>query len=388
MEKIYLDHNATTKTRKEVIDAMLPYFSENFANPSSLHCFGVAARKAVEESRAKVATLLGVDTSEIIFTSGGTESNNLAIRGVAYKLKDRGNHIITSKIEHLAVLSPCEQLQKEGFKVSFISVDEDGIVGLEELKEAITDKTILITIMHANNETGTIEPIEEIAKLAEEKGILFHTDAVQTFGKLPIDIKKIGVGLLSLSAHKIYGPKGIGALYIKKGIKLEPLIRGGHHEKNLRAGTENVPGIVGLGEAARLAGIEINQVGKRLTFLRDRLHNGIVKSIDAIKLNGHLTQRLPNTLNISFRFIEGESIILNLDAKGVFVSSGSACTSGSLEPSHVLMAMGVDPATAQGSIRFSLGRENTEKEIDYVLEILPEIVQRLRKMSPLYEGKG
>ncbi len=388
METIYLDHNATTKVREEVLQAMLPYFRENFANPSSLHCLGVAARKAVEESRSKVATLLGADSSEIIFTSGGTESNNLAIRGVAYKLKDKGNHIITSKIEHLAVLSPCEQLQKEGFKVSFISVDEDGVVDLEELKRTITDKTTLITIMHANNETGTTEPIEEIARLTKERGVLFHTDAVQSFGKLPIDVRKIEADLLSISGHKIYGPKGVGALYIKKGAKLEPLIRGGHHEKNLRAGTENVPGIVGLGEVARVAGIEMEQVSKRLMSLRDRLHNGIIKSIDSVKLNGHPTLRLPNTLNISFKFIEGESIILNLDAKGVAVSSGSACTSGSLEPSHVLMAMGVDPATAQGSIRFSLGRENTEEEIDCVLEILPEIVQRLRKMSPLYEGKG
>ncbi|NOZ64114.1 MAG: cysteine desulfurase NifS, partial [Caldiserica bacterium] len=374
MKRIYLDHNATSPLDKRILEAMYPYLTEKFGNASSLHFFGQEARNAVEKARESVAALLNADPSEIIFTSGGTESDNMALKGYIWKNKERGNHIITSSIEHHAVLNPLKRLEKKGFKVTYLPVDGGGRVNPDDLKKAITPDTILISIMMANNEVGVIEPIQELVEIAHEKGIAFHTDAVQAVGKIEVDVRKLGVDFLSLSAHKIYGPKGIGVLYIRKGARIEPLITGGHHERNLRAGTENVPGIVGLGEAARIAREERVEEAKKISQLRDRLEKGIVEKIPHVRINGDVNHRLPNTLNVSFEYVEGESIILNLDLQGIAVSSGSACTSGSLEPSHVLLAMGVPPIPAQGSVRFSLGKDNTEEEIDKVLEVLPPII--------------
>ena len=372
--------------REEVLEAMLPYYKDLYGNASSVHEFGRTARHAVDEARQKAADLLGAaSTEEVIFTSGGTEADNFAIKGVAHALKKKGNHIITSSVEHHAVLNACKFLEGDGYKVTYLGVDKYGIVDLEELKKAITDKTILITIMYANNEVGTIEPIEEIVKIAKERGVYFHTDAVQAAGKTPFALKNMSIDLASISAHKIYGPKGVGALYIKKGTKITPQIQGGHHEMGKRAGTENVAGIVGFGKAAELAKKELSSEAKKLTELRDYLYKGLVGKIEDVTLNGHPEKRLPNTLNVRFKYLEGESIILNLDMEGVAVSTGSACTSGSLEPSHVLTAMGVDPAETQGSIRFSLGRDNTREDMDYVIKVLPPIIKRLRDMSPLYE---
>lgn len=387
MRKVYLDNNATTRMRDEVLEAMLPFYRDIYGNASSIHQFGRTARKVVDEARAKMADLLGASSpEEVIFTSGGTEADNYAIKGVAQALKAKGSHIITSAIEHQAVLNTCKFLEKEGFSTTYLGVDKYGVVNLEELKKAITDKTVLITIMYANNEVGTIEPIEEISRIAKERGIYFHTDAVQAVGKLPFSVKDTNINLLSMSGHKIYGPKGIGAIYIRKGTKITPQMHGGHHEMNKRAGTENVPGIVGLGKAAELAKKEIAGEG-RIKNLRDYLYKGITSKIDDVRLNGHPENRLPNTLNVSFTYLEGESIILNLDMEGIAASTGSACTSGTLEPSHVLTAMGVDAVNTQGSVRFSLGRDNTKEDMDYVIEVLPPIIKRLRAMSPLYEGK-
>ncbi len=387
-KRIYLDHNATTPVRPEALKAMLPYYEDEFGNASSLHSFGRKAREAVEDARENVTRLIGpCESVDIVFTSGGTESDNFAIKGTAWALKDKGKHIITSKIEHKAVLNPCEFLEKTGFEVSYVSVDEYGVVDIDELKNAIRDDTILVSIIFANNEVGTIQPIKEIAAIAREKGILFHTDAVQAVGKIPIDVEKMGIDLLSMSAHKIYGPKGLGALYINKKAKIIPLIHGGHHERKRRAGTENVAGIVGFGKACELAARGLEKENKRLVTLRDRLWEGINKEINDVKLNGHPTDRLPNTLNVSFKFVEGESVLLNLDLKGIAATSGSACTSGSLEPSHVLKAMDVEPATAQGAIRFSLGLINTQADIDKVIKDLPPIIKKLRDMSPLYDVK-
>ena len=387
MRKVYLDNNATTRMRGEVLEAMLPYCKDIYGNASSIHQFGRPARKAIDEARNDVADLLGAASAEeIIFTSGGTEADNFAIKGVVHALRSKGNHIITTAIEHQAVLNTCKFLEKEGCKVTYLSVDKHGIINLDELKRAITDKTILITIMYANNEIGTIEPIEEISKIAKEKGVYFHTDAVQAVGKLAFKVKDINADLLSMSGHKIYGPKGMGALYIKKGTKITQQAHGGHHEMNKRAGTENVPGIVGLGKAAELAKKEIPEEYK-IKDLRDYLYKGITSNIEDVRLNGHPEKRLPNTLNISFTYLEGESIILNLDMEGIAVSTGSACTSGTLEPSHVMTAMGVDAVNTQGSVRFSLGRYNTKEEMDYVIEALPPIIKRLRTMSPLYDKK-
>lgn len=383
-DRIYLDHNATTPTDPRVVEAMHPYFSEIYGNPSSIYRIAQEAKEAVEEAREKTARLLNASPGEIIFTSGGSEANNLAIKGVAYALKDKGNHIITSKIEHHAVLNPCKFLEKLGFRVSYISVDSYGVVDLDELRSTITAETILVSIMHANNEVGTIEPIEEICKIVKERGIYFHTDAVQTVGKIPVNVKDLEVDLLSLSAHKFYGPKGIGALYIRKGTKILPLIHGGHHERNLRAGTENVPGIVGLGKACEIAMSELDEEDKRTKALRDRLYRGITEKIDEVLLLGHPEKRLSGTLAICVKWVEGESMLLLLDADGIAASSGSACTSGSLEPSHVLIAMGIPPEIAHGSLRLSLGRDNTEEEIDRVIEALPPIVERLRVMSPFH----
>lgn len=386
MRKVYLDNNATTRTRPEVIEAMLPFYGENYGNASSVHAFGRVARTAVDRARAQVAEFLGASSpEEVIFTSGGTESDNFALKGVVESLKSKGNHVITSAIEHPAVLNTCKYLEKNGVRVTYLGVDKYGIVNVEELKKSITPQTVLISIMFANNEVGTIESMEEIAKIAKERGICLHTDAVQAFGKIGFDVKSLGVDLVSVSAHKIYGPKGIGALYIRKGAKITPQALGGHHEMSKRAGTENVPGIVGFGLAAELAKNEMDFEAKKTTELRDYFYNGLTSKIKDVSLNGHPIKRLPNTLNVGFKYLEGESIVLNLDMEGIAASTGSACTSGSLEPSHVLTAMGVDPAETQGSIRFSLGRETTKEDINYVLGVTPPIIQRLREMSPLYE---
>lgn len=387
MRTVYLDNNATTRMRQEVLDAMLPYYKDIYGNASSVHGFGRAARMAVDDARVKVAGLVGAASiEEIIFTSGGTEADNFAVKGVAYALKSKGNHIITSSIEHPAVLNVCKFLEKDGFQVTYLKVDKDAMVDIEELKRSITGKTILISIMYANNEVGTIESVEDIGRIAKEKGICFHTDAVQAAGKVAFDVKKVNADLFSMSANKIYGPKGVGALYIRKGTKISQLLHGGHHEMGKRAGTENVAGLVGFGKAAELAKKELTNESKKLTELRDYLYKGITSKIEHVRLNGHPEKRLSNTLNVGFKFLEGESIVLNLDMEGIAVSTGSACTSGSLEPSHVLTAMGVDPADTQGSIRFSLGKDNTKEDMDYVLGVLPPIIKRLRDMSPLYEG--
>ena len=387
MRRVYLDNNATTRMREEVLEVMLPFYKDVYGNASSIHQFGRPARKAIDEARSRVAELLGAASpEEVIFTSGGTESDNFALRGVLHALKAKGDHIITTSVEHHAILNTCKFLEREGYKVTYLGVDKYGLINLEELKKAITDKTVLITIMYANNEVGTIEPILDVGRIARERGICFHTDAVQAVGKLDFKVKDMNVELLSMSAHKIYGPKGVGAIYIKKGTKITPQLLGGHHEMGKRAGTENVGGIVGLGEAARLAKRDIPDES-RVKELRDYLYRGIISNIEDIHLNGHPENRLPNTLNVSFTYLEGESIILNLDMEGIAASTGSACTSGTLEPSHVLTAMGLDPVNTQGSVRFSLGRDNTKDDMDYVIGVLPPIIKRLRAMSPLYEKK-
>lgn len=384
-KSVYMDHAATTHVKKEVIEEMLPYFSETFGNPSSVHLFGRNSRKAVERAREQVAKAINAKPEEIYFTSGGTESDNWAIKGTAKTLKSKGNHIITTQIEHHAVLHTCEQLEKEGYEVTFLPVDEYGLINIEDLKNAIKPSTILISVMFANNEIGTVQPIEEIGKIAREKKILFHTDAVQAIGSLKVDVEEQNIDMLSLSAHKFYGPKGVGALYIKKGFKPFNLIEGGHQERNRRAGTENVPGIVGLGKAIELATTDLEAHAEKLTALRERLISGVMEKINFTRLNGHPTKRLPGNTSFCFRYIEGEALLLSLDMKGVAGSSGSACTSGSLDPSHVLLAIGLIHEIAHGSLRLSLGDLTTEEDVDYVLEILPEIVQRLRNMSPLYE---
>lgn len=387
MKRIYLDHNSTTPLHPGVLEAMLPYYKEAFGNPSTIYSFGQETRKATDEAREKVANLIGASPEEIIFTSGGTEADNVALKGVAAALEKKGKHIVASSIEHHAVLSTLKYLEKRGYKVSFLPVDEHGWLDPGEVQEAITSQTILISVMHANNEVGTIEPISEIGEIAQKAGIYLHTDAVQTIGKIKVNVDDLKVDLLSLSAHKFYGPKGVGALYVRKGTRIYPLLHGGYQERRRRAGTENVAGIVGLGKVAEIAPKEMVQQSRRESNLRDRLEKMIRENINHCQLNGHPTQRLPNTLNMSFEFIEGESLILTLDLKGIAVSTGSACTSGSLEPSHVLMAMGVAPEIAQGSIRFSLGRDNQKEDIDYTVENLVEIVTRLREMSPLFAGR-
>ncbi|NLY89306.1 MAG: cysteine desulfurase NifS [Firmicutes bacterium] len=388
MARIYLDHAATTPVDPRVVKAMIPYLTGNFGNPSSIYQEGRAAKKAVEESREKVAEILGAaDAREIIFTGSGSEANNLAIAEVAWAYRKRGNHIITSAIEHHAVLETCKALEKHGFTVTYLPVDEYGLVAPEAVREAITDRTILVSLMYANNEVGTIQPIVEISKTLQEKRVLFHTDAVQTVGSIPLHLKELGVDLLSLSAHKFYGPKGTGALYVKKGTRLHRLIHGGAQERRLRAGTENVAGIVGMAKALELAVAGLEETVPRLVELRDYFISQLVSRIDHVKLNGHPTRRLPGNINVSFEFVEGESILLNLDRKGVAASSGSACTSGSLDPSHVLLAMGLSHETAHGSLRLTLGKENTKEQLDYVLGILEETITRLREISPLYLGQ-
>jgi cysteine desulfurase len=385
MKRIYLDYNATTPIHPKVLDTMLPYYRDSFGNPSDIYFFGQETKKATEEAREKVANLLGASPEEIVFTSGGTEADNFALKGVAFALEEKGRHIITSNIEHHAVLSTCQYLEKGGFKITYLPVDKYGWLDPGKVENAITKETILISIIHANNEVGTIQPIPEIGEIAERRGVCFHTDAVQTVGKVPVKVDKLRVDLLSLSAHKFYGPKGIGALYIRRGTHIHPLIHGGHQERVRRAGTENVPGIVGLGRAAEIASREMEGEAKRIENLRNKLEEKIKENIPYVYINGHPSKRSPNTLNVSFEFVEGESLLLNLDLKGIAASTGSACTAGSLEPSHVLEAMGVPPQLAQGSLRFSLGWDNKEEDIDYTVETLKEIVGRLRKMSPLYQ---
>ena len=383
--KIYMDHAATTPVRQEVLAEMLPYFTEHYGNASGIYAVAKESKKALEHARAQVAEAIHAKPSEIYFTAGGSESDNMALRGVAEAMQQKGNHIITTKIEHHAILHTCEYLEKHGFAVTYLDVDENGKIRMEDLKAAIRPETILISVMFANNEIGTIQPIAEIGKLAKEKGIVFHTDAVQAMGHVPIDVEQMQIDLLSISGHKLGAPKGIGAIYIRTGIKVCPLIFGGAQEKKMRAGTENIPGLVGLGKAVELAVAEMPEVTPRLEKMRDRLIHGILDSIPYSKLNGHPTDRLPGNCNISFEFIEGESMLLLLDAAGIAASSGSACTSGSLDPSHVLLAIGLPHEKAHGSLRLTLDWDNTDAEIDEVLQKLPPIVQRLREMSPLYE---
>jgi cysteine desulfurase len=387
-KRIYLDYAATTPVDPEVLETMLSYYTDCFGNPSSIHWFGRESRKAVEDARAVVAAQIGAGASnEIIFTGSGSESDNLAIRGVATANREKGNHIITSSIEHHAVYDTCRALEKEGFKVTYLPVDPGGLVDPEDVVKAITPGTILVTIMHANNEVGTIQPIAAIGRSLRERKILFHTDAVQTAGNLPIDVRELSVDLLSLAAHKFYGPKGVGALYVRRGVRVNPSIYGGAQERNRRAGTENIPGIVGMAKALELAGRDLEAQMKRLTQLRDYLIDQVLEKFECVRLNGDRVRRLPGNANFSFEFIEGESLLLNLDLKGIAASSGSACTSGSLEPSHVLLAMGICHEIAHGSLRLTLGKSTTRQQIDYVLEVLPEIVAKLRAMSPLYHSK-
>ena len=378
---VYMDHSSTTPVDPVVAEAMHPFFSGKYGNPSSLYTIGREAKRAIEEARQKVADLIGAKKEEIFFTGSGTESDNLAIKGIAYKNREKGNHIITSSIEHHAVLNTCKFLEKQGFNITYIPVSHEGLVNPDDVEKAITKETILISIMHANNEIGTIQPVREIGKIAKENEIPFHTDAIQTAGKIPVNVDDLNVDLLSLSAHKMYGPKGVGALYIRKGTRLEPLLHGGGHERNMRPGTENVPGIVGFGKAAELAKEHLPDEEK-LAVLRDSLIKGILEIEDSY-LNGHTTKRLPNNANFRFSFIEGESMVLTLDMNGIAASTGSACSSTSLEPSHVLTALGLKPEEAHGSLRLTLGTGNTQEDVDYVVSVLPGIVEKLRMMSPL-----
>ena len=383
MKRIYMDHSATTPVAPEVLEAMLPYFSEKFGNASSLHSFGLEAKEALEESREKVAGLLGAKPEEIIFTAGGTESDNLALKGIARKNQKSGKHIITTRVEHPAILECCRKLEKEGFEVTYLPVTNEGLVEIATLESAIRSDTILISVMHANNEVGTIQPLEEIGRLASEKDIYLHTDAVQSVGKIPTDVNKLGVDLLSLSAHKLYGPKGVGALYIRNGTRLESIIQGGGHERGLRSGTENIAGIVGLARAAVLAGETMTMEAERLTRLRDRLAELVLLKVKESWINGTMKMRLPGNLNFGFKYVEGESLLLFLDSIGISVSTGSACSSHKLEPSHVLLSLGLKPEECHGSLRITLGRSNTLEEVDYVALGIAETVERFRGISAL-----
>jgi len=382
-KRIYCDHSATTPLHEEVLNEMLPFFRTNFGNASSVYKEGRESRKAVELARDRVANAIGAEPNEIYFTSSGTESDNWVLRGISTK---KGKHIITSSIEHPAVLETCKDLEKKGYEVTYLPVDEDGLVSPQEVKDAIRDDTILVSIMFANNEIGTIQPIAEIGEVCKNMGVPFHTDAVQAVGNVPINVKEMNMDFLSMSAHKFYGPKGVGALYVRKGLRLANFLTGGHQERGRRASTENVPGIVGLGKAIEIATNDIGNKAEYLRKMRDRAIERIEKEIPYVKLNGHREKRLPGHVNFSFRYIEGESILLMLDLNGVAASSGSACSSGSLDPSHVLLAIGLSHEVAHGSLRLTFGRENTLEEIDYVVDKLKEIVERLRFMSPLYEG--
>ena len=382
---VYLDNAATTKTAPEVVDAMLPYFTENYGNPSSVYSFASKNKEVITKQREIIADVLGAASNEIYFTAGGSEADNWALKATAEAYKDKGNHIITTKIEHHAVLHTVEYLEKQGFEVTYLDVDENGIVKLEELKKAIRPTTILISVMFANNEIGTIQPIKEIGKIAKEHGILFHTDAVQAFGQIPINVDECNIDMLSASGHKLNGPKGIGFLYIRKGVKIRSFVHGGAQERKRRAGTENVPGIVGFGTAVKRAADTMKERTDKEIELRDYMIDRISSEIPYARLNGDAKKRLPNNVNFSFRFIEGESLLIMLDMKGICASSGSACTSGSLDPSHVLLAIGLPHEIAHGSVRMTLSEETTKDDIDYVVDSLKEIVSKLRSMSPLYE---
>ena len=385
MKNVYMDYSATTYVKPEVVEEMLPYFTEKFGNPSSFYGISRETKRAIDKAREQIAKALNCLPDEVYFTGGGSEADNWAIKGIAAAHKNKGNHIITTKIEHHAVLHTCQYLEKNGFEVTYLDVDDEGFVRIEDLKNAITDKTILVSIMFANNEIGTIQPIKEIGEICREKKIFFHTDAVQAVGNIPVDVKDMYIDMLSLAGHKIYGPKGIGVLYIKKGIKIDNLIHGGAQEKNRRAGTENIASIVGLGRAVELATDNLEEHMEKLTVLRDKLMDGLLQ-IPYTKLNGPRGEkRLPSNVNVCFRFIEGESILLSLDFKGVCASSGSACTSGSLDPSHVLLAIGLPHEIAHGSLRLTMGEGSTEEDVDYVLEVVPPIIERLRNMSPLWD---
>lgn len=383
MRKVYLDNAATTALSPKVLEKMMPYLTDTYGNASSPHSFGQVARIGVEHAREQVARAINADPSEIVFTGCGTESDNTVLFGVAERYAKKGDHIITTNVEHHAILHSCAALEKKGIKVTYLPVDKDGLVTPEQVRDAITDKTILVSVMFANNEVGTIMPIPEIAAVCHEKGVLFHTDAVQAAGHIPIDVKAMGIDMLSISGHKFHGPKGVGVLYERKGIRLPSYIIGGEQEKGRRAGTENVAGIVGLGEALELAVTNMSETSARMTRMRDRLIEGIEATIPEVKLNGHRTKRLPNNVNFSIKYIEGESILLMLDMAGIAASSGSACTSGSLDPSHVLLALGLTHEVAHGSVRLTLGDDTTDEDIDYVLETLPKVAHRLRAMSPI-----
>lgn len=386
MRRIYLDYAATTPMHPDVLKTMLPYLKDTFGNPSTIYAYGQEAKGAVEAARASVAGLIGAGNEEICFTGGGTEADNFALKGVAFAGGNKGNHIITTTIEHHAVLETCRFLERQGFNITYLPVDRYGLVSPDDVRKAVTNKTLLISVIHANNEVGTIQSLAEISKIAREAGVYFHTDAVQTVGHIPVDVNELGVDLLSMSAHKLYGPKGVGALYIRKGTKLESFMHGGGQERGWRASTENVPGIVGFGKAAEIARQEIGGEATRLTSLRDRLIAGIKECIAHTHLNGHPTKRLPNNVNMSIDFVEGESILLNLDLAGICASTGSACSSGNLEPSHVLLALGLTHEQAHGSLRFTLGRWTTEADIERVLQVLPGIITKLRAMSPLLKS--
>jgi cysteine desulfurase len=388
MKRVYLDYAATTPTHPDVVKTMLPYLNDAFGNPSSIHSFGQEAKRAVDEARETIAALIGAKNDEIVFTSGGTEADNFALKGVAYANEHRGTHIITSSIEHHAVIEPLKFLEQRGFKVTYLPVDQYGMVDPRDVRKAVSEKTVLISVMHANNEIGTIEPIAEIGRIAKEMGVYFHTDAVQTVGHIPVDVNELGVDLLAMSAHKLSGPKGVGALYIRKGTKVTPFMHGGEQEQRRRASTENVPGIVGFGKAADIAQNEMRAEVERLTLLRDQLIKGLLERIDNMQLNGHPSKRLPNNVNVSVQFVEGESMLLSLNMEGIAASTGSACGSSTLTPSHVLLALGLLPEQAHGSLRFTLGRETTKEEIGRVLEALPPIVAKLRAMSPLLRSKA
>ncbi|MBO5099123.1 MAG: cysteine desulfurase NifS [Clostridia bacterium] len=383
---IYFDHGATTFVRPEVIAKMLPYFGLSYGNPSSIYNLARSAKHAVDSARATIAECINANADEIYFTGCGSESDNWALKGVLSANKKKGNHIITSAIEHHAIISTCEYLEKQGYEVTYVPVDEFGMVNPADIEAAITDKTVLISVMFANNEIGTIEPVKEIGEIAKKHNIYFHTDAVQAVGHIPVDVEDMNIDLLSMSAHKFNGPKGIGALYIKKGVKIDNFIHGGGQEKSKRAGTENVPSIVGMAEALRLACLEMEEHNKKLIEYRDKIIAEIQQTIPYVKLNGHPTKRLPGNVNFSFNYIEGESLLLSLDLKGISASTGSACASGSLDPSHVLLGIGLSHEVAHGSLRITLGYENENHEVNYLLQVLPEIVEKLRAMSPLYEN--
>ncbi len=388
MKTVYLDHCATTPLHPDVLKVMLPFLRDSFGNPSSSHALGRTAREAVDEARNSVADLIGANASEIVFTSGGTEADNLAIQGIALARKDRGNHIVTSSIEHHAVIKTCQYLERNGFAVTYLPVDDHGIVDPEEVRKVLTDKTILVSVMHANNEVGTIEPIEEIGGIVAERGIAFHTDAVQSAGKLPLNVKELPIDLLSISAHKFYGPKGIGALYIREGIRIVPILHGGEQERGVRSGTENVASIAGLGKACELAKEVVPLLNDTIRKLRDSLQERISATVPSLKINGHPVLRLPNCLSVSVPGIMGETILRDLDARGVAVSAGSACTSHSVEISHVLSAMGLPKETAQGTVRMSLGIMNTPDEIEYAATAFIEVVEKLRTLSEIENSLG